>query len=386
MSFSPFRPKNYSKSHLLVNFRFTSNSSRKFTHFILRMVSTVVIIAIIIAVLFVAGVGLGFIPFDFRTTTGGVPQPQPPTDLGTEGFTGELDIILQHFDTLDNQEERIEKVDLTTTFYKSSDEVRFSTIGEGVAGATRVTITSDMNSILYATVGVLDPFFVDPQTTQSVNERISNFFYRDVSNDGIKEWIFKTDLRGIPDPIAGQDASTIAFFTNSYDIGTPSLNAPSFGGNIGFDAGTVNYVRWELTQPEETASAQTEYKILIEYVGSGQGGTELWDVGQSTLDIPNIGLIALSEFEDTKIGTTDESYKFKVKRPDGTPASALDSANYVSTPQNGNEVIPIPFKIVTSLQDNGVNDNLDVTLTIKHLNQFGGSATSITDTVRLDES
>lgn len=350
------------------------------------MVSTVVIIAIIIAVLFVAGVGLGFISFDFRTTTGGVPQPQTTTVAGTGEFTGELDIILQHFDTLDNQEERIEKVDLTTTFYKSSDEVRFNTIGEGVAGATRVTITSDMNNILYASVGVLDPFFVDPQGTQSVNERISFFFYRDVSNDGIKEWIFKTDLRGIPIAVAGQDASTIPFFTNSYDIGTPSLNAPTDIFNLGSDAGTVTFVRWELTQPQETASAQTEYQIRIEYVGGGQGGTELWDLGQSTLDIPNIGVIALSEFDETKIGTTNATYKFRIQSPDGSTGSSLNSANYVATPQNGNDVIPIPLKIVTSLQDNATNDNLDVTLTIKHLNQFGGSATSITDTIRLDES
>ena len=351
------------------------------------MVSTVVIIAIIIAILFVAGVGLGFIPLNFQTgITGGIPQPQPPADLGTEGFTGELDIILQHFDTLDNQEARVEKVDLTTTFYKSVDEVTFNSIGEGVAGASRVTITSEMNNVLYATVGVLDPFFVDPQGTQSVNERVSNFFYRDVSNDGIKEWIFKTDLRGIPIAVAGQDASTIAFFTNSYDIGTPSLNAPAQINNLGSDAGTVTYVRWELTQPQETASAQTEYQIKIEYVGSGQGGRELWDLGQSTLDIPNIGLKSLIEFDETIIGTTNATYKFKIQSPDGSTGSSLNSANYVATPQNGNDVIPIPFKIVTSLQDNAQNDNLDVTLTIKHLNQFGGSATSITDTIRLDES
>jgi len=380
MSFSPFRPKNYSKSHLLVNYS-------KFLLFYSRMVSTVVIIAIIIAILFVAGVGLGFIPLNFQGgIIGGVPQPQPPAVVGTEEFTGELDIILQHFDTLDNQEERIEKVDLTTTFYKSSDEVRFSTIGEGVAGATRVTITSDMNNILYASVGVLDPFFVDPQGTQSVNERISFFFFRDVSNDGIKEWIFKTDLRGIPIAVAGQDASTIPFFTNSYDIGTPSLNAPTDIFNLGSDSGTVTFVRWELTQPQETASAQTEYQIKIEYVGSGQGGRELWDLGQSTLDIPNIGLKSLIEFDETIIGTTNATYKFRIQSPDGSTGSALDSANYIATPQNGNDVIPIPFKIVTSLQDNAVNDNLDVTLTIKHLNQFGGSATSITDTIRLDES
>ncbi len=351
------------------------------------MVSAVIILALVIGIGFIAGVGLGFIPLDFEgVTIGGVPTPQPSTQVGTEQFAGELDIILQHFDTLDNQEARVEKVDLTTTFYKSADEVTFNTIGEGVAGTSRVTITSDMNSVLYATVGVLDPFFVDPQGTQSVNERITNFFYRDVSNDGIKEWIFRTDLRGIQPAVAGQDASTISFFTNSYDIGTPSLNTPVNLINIGSDPNTVSFVRWELTQPQETASAQTEYQIRIEYVGSGQGGRELWDLGQSTLDIPNIGMTALSVFDETIIGTTNATYKFKIQSPDGSTGSALNSANYIATPQNGNDVIPIPLKIVTSLQDNVTNDNLDVTLTIKLLNQFGGSATSLADTVRLDES
>lgn len=353
-----------------------------------RMVSTPVIVLIAIIVLgFGAGVMTGIIPINFQTgSIGGVPQPQPTADVGTEEFTGELDIVLQHFDTLDNQEARVEKVDLSTTFYKSSDEVIFNAIGDGVAGTSRVTVTSDMNSVLYASVGVLDPFFVDPQSTQSVNSRISNFFYKDVTNDGIKEWVFKTDLRGIPPAVAGQDASTISFFTNSYDIGTPSLNAPTDIFNLGSDTGTVTFVRWELTQPEETASAQTEYQILIDYVGSGAGGTELWDVGQSTLDIPNIGVKALSQFEEEEIGGTNATYKFKIQRPDGSTSFALDSANYVATPQNGNDVIPMPFKIVTSLQDNAINDNLDVTLTVKRLNQFGGSATPIADTIRLDES
>ena len=351
------------------------------------MVSTVVILAIIIGFIFVAGVAMGVIPLNFQTgTTGGVPQPQPPSVVGTGQFTGELDIVLQHFDTLDNTEARVEKVDLTTTFYKSSDEVRFASIGDGVAGISRVTVTSDMNSILYSTIGVLDPFFIDPQNTQLQNDRISTFMYKDVTNDGIKEWIFKTDLRGVPPATAGQQASTISFFTNSYDIGTPTLNSPSNLVNVGSDAGQVSFIRWELTQPEETASAHTEYQILIEYVGGGVGGTELWDVGLSTLDIPNLGIKPLSVFEEDEIGSSNATYKYKVKRADGTRASALDSANYVATPQNGNAVIPMPFKIVTSLQDNATNDNHDVTLTIKHLNQFGGSATPITDTVRLDES
>ena len=348
------------------------------------MVRTGVIILAVIIVAIVVGMGTGVINLQNLTIgqpagNGGIQTPPDGTPSTGQGFTGQLTVNVEHRDALDNSETRDEGVDLRTTYYKSSDGVTFSTIGSGT-GVT-LTIDSAMNSILYFTSVVLDPFFVAPSSTSdpNLNPRIIDFGFMDVNNDGIREWWFKVDLRDTPAPIAGQTASTLSLFINSYNDGVSTLNAPVNIVNVGSDAGTVTFVRWEQTVLQETADPVYEYTLLIKKTG-GANGTEFWDVGQSTLEIPNIGIVSLGDFDEQLLSASDTLYRWKV----GTTAT-LDNANYVTTAQNGNEVHPIPFKIVTSLQDNAQNDNLDVTLTLKSLTSSQGTVT-VSDTVRLDES
>jgi len=356
------------------------------------MVRAGVVILGVIIVALVVGMGTGVINLqnlNLGQSTGGVPQPISTTITGTE-FSGELDVVLQHFDSLDNSVQYTEGVasDIHTVFYKSSNGVQFSSIGEGLAGqggASRVTISPNMNSILYATSGLaptMTQLYSDPEGTQLVNgDRVTDFSFEDVTNNGVKEWLYKIDLRGITAPVAGQGASTLSFLTNSWNFGFPiTLNSPSDIFNVGSDAGTVTFVRWEVSVPQGTATAQTEYTMRIQKT-SGQNGTQFWDVGLSTLDIPNIGLVSLGDFDENLLSPSNTLYTWKV----GDRAD-FANANYVTTPQNGNNVHPIPFKIVTNLQDNAQNDNLLVTLSIKTLDKTGGFLSPITDSVVLDES
>lgn len=350
------------------------------------MVSKVLILAGVIVVAFVLAGGMGLINFG-GAPSGGVPQQVVTTVTGTQ-FSGELDVLLRHANSLDNSDQFQEGAnsDIHTVFYKSLDGVQFSSIGEGAlgtGGASRVTITSDMDSILYATINVagMSQLYSDPEFTQITNNRITEFTFEDVTNNGVKEWLYKISLRGISVPVAGQDASSLSIIDQTWIMAFPvTINSPANILNVGSDAGTVNFIRWELTTPQGTATAQTEYTIQIDKV-TGQGGTEFWDIGLSSLEIPNIGIKSLTEFDEQLLSATETLYKFKV----GDSAD-FANANYVITPQNSNNVHPIPAKIVTSLSDNAFNDNLDVTLTIKWLDQRGGSLTPITDTVRLDES
>ncbi len=350
------------------------------------MVSKVLILAGVIVVAFVVAGGMGLINFG-GAPSGGVPQQVVTTIAGT-AFSGELDVLLRHANSLDNSDQFQEGAnsDIHTVFYKSLDGVQFSSIGEGAlgtGGASRVTITPDMNSFLYATINVagMSQLYSDPEFTQITNNRITEFTFEDVTNNGVKEWLYKISLRGISVPIAGQDASSLSIIDQTWIMAFPvTINSPANIPNVGSDAGTVTFIRWELTTPQGTATAQTEYTIQIDKVG-GQAGTEFWDVGLSTLEIPNIGIKSLTEFDEQLLSATETLYKFKV----GDTAD-FANANYVITPQNSNNVLPIPAKIVTSLSDNAQNDNLDVTLTIKWLDQRGSSLTPITDTVRLDES
>jgi hypothetical protein len=345
------------------------------------MVRAGVVILGVIIVALVVGMGTGVINLQSLNIgqpagNGGIQTSPDGTPSTGTGFTGELIVNPEHRDALDNSETRDEGIDLRTTYYKSTDGVSFNSLGNG---ATTISIDSSMNSILYFTVVPLDPFYVAPSSMTLPNPRIIEFGFMDVNLDGVREWWFKTDLRDIPAPIAGQVASTLSLFINSYDDGASTLNSPANILNIGSDAGTVTFVRWEQSVLQETADAVYEYTILMAKV-TGVGGTEFWDRGQSTLDIPNIGLVSLTEFDEQLLSSTDTLYRWKVGE-----TATLDNANYVTTAQNGNEVKPIPLKIVLSLQDNAFNDNHDVTLTLKSVTSNQGT-TTVSDTVRLDES
>jgi hypothetical protein len=345
----------------------------------------VVILGVIIVVL-VVGMGTGVINLQnlIGQSSGGVPQSQPTTVTGTE-FSGELDIILQHFDTLDNSFQYQEGVarDILTIFYKSSNGEQFSSIGEGVqglGGASRVTITSDMNSILYATSGVAPTptqIYSNPEGTQLVNDRVTDFSFRDVTNDGSKQWLYKIDLRGITAPIAGQGASTLSFLTNSWNVGFPiTLNAPANITAVPQSTGIVNFIRWEMTVPQGTATPQTEYSIRI--VGTDDDAvTEDWNIGESNLDIPNIGMVSLADFDEF-INPNNILYRFKIG-----DTSDFANANYVTSAKNGNNVHPIPFKFVTNYDGGVLGETHDVTLSIKSLSKTGGSNTVLSDTVQV---
>jgi len=193
----------------------------------------------------------------------------------------------------------------------------------------------------------------------------------DVNNDGTREWWFKIDLRDMPDPIAGQVASTLSLFINSYDDGASTLNAPANITGVGTATGVQNFIRWEQTVAQETADPVFEYTVNID-----NENTEKWDRGQSNLDIPNVGVVSLSDF-DEQLQTSDTLYRWKV----GTTAT-LDNANYVTTAQNGNAVHPIPFRFVTNLAS---TDTLVVTLTLKSLTPAQGTL-SVSDSVSVIEA
>ena len=304
---------------------------------------------------------------------GGVQEPPAPQQLTGREFAGQLTVNVVHRDALDNAEPRTEGTNLVTTYYKSFDGENFFTIGSG--SAVTITIDQAQDSMLYATstVPAGQLFFVAPSSTadQNLNPRIIDFGFDDVNNDGTREWWFKVDLRDMPAPIAGQTASTLSLFINSYDDGASTLNAPANITGVGTGSNIQNYIRWEQTVAQETADPVYEYTIGID-----NENTEKWDIGQSNLEIPNIGVVALSDF-DEQIQTSSVLYRYKIG-----DSATLDNANYVTTAQNGNAVHPIPMKFVTSL---AVADDLAVTLTLKSLTPAQGT-TSVADTVQVQEA
>jgi len=340
--------------------------------------NTPLIVLSIVVVAVLIGFGTGVISPQTlnigQPPVGGVPvAPQLPPTTG-QGFAGQLQIDIVHRDTLDNAETRTEGVNIASTFYKSSNEITFNTIGSGTGNI--VTITPDMNSILYVSEVAIagQNFFISPTSTadQNLNPRIINFFFQDVTADGELEWIFKLDLRDMPPPVAGQTASTLQIFVNSFDVGTFTLNSPPNITGVGTGSNIQNFILWEMQQPQETASAQFEYEVVMDNTDD-----QKWSISQSNLEIPNVGIQSLNVFEKQETGS-EIKYSWMVG-----DSVTLDNSNYVTTNQNANTVKDITFKFVTSL---ATNDNIAVTLNIKSLNAGQGTNPVVTDTVNILEA
>ncbi len=348
------------------------------------MVKAVVVIFAVIIVALVVGMGTGVINIQnlIGQSSGGVPQPLSTTIASTDSFSGQLDVILQHFVTF-SEFQLQEGNDVKTFFYKLTNGGQFHTIGEGLVGlggASTITITSDMNSILYATVGVAPTptqIYSDPVGTQSSTDRITDFSFEEVRMDGTKNWLYRLDLHGVSAPIAGQDASSISFITKSYNVGFPiTLNSPANITAVPQTQGVVNFIRWEMTVPQGTATPQTEYSIRM--VGTDDDvDTNDWDIVQSNLEIPNIGIVSLSDFEET-INPNNILYRFKIG-----DTSDFANANYVTSGINADNVHPIPFKFVTNYDGGVLGETHDVTLSINSLDKNGGSNAVLSDIVQV---
>ncbi len=334
---------------------------------------TTAIVLGIIGVAVIVGIGTGVIPFNFGTQ-GGVVTP-PTTIIPTTGapFVGQLNVVEEHVNGLDNQASRTEGSELTTTYYTTTNGNTFNTIGDGASAS--ITVDASMNGIIYASLETDADTYVDPMGTadQGLNPFITFVEYRDVSGDGQKSWLFRFDLRNISDPIAGQTFSTIAFRTLSWDDATPpALNSPADITAIGTTSGTSNFVRWEMTITQAEASGQFEYQLEFD-----TDDNNAWDRGRSNLDIPNIGIITLSSFDEQITSGVSTLYRFKI----GDTAS-LDSANYVVSLKNGNEVHTIPAQIVTNF---GTTTAFNVTLSVNTVDA-DRSTGSVSDSVLLDSS
>ncbi len=334
---------------------------------------TTAIVLGIIGVAVIVGIGTGVIPFNFGSQ-GGVVTP-PTTVIPTAGlpFFGQLNIVEEHVNGLDNQGSRTEGGELTTTYYTSDNGNTFNRIGDGTSAS--ITIDQSMNGIIYASLETDADTYVDPMGTadQGLNTFITFVEYKDVSGDGQKSWLFRFDLRNISAPVAGQQFSTIAFRTLSWDDATPpTLNSPADITGIGTTSGTSNFVRWEMTITQAEASGQHEYQLEMD-----TDDNNAWDRGRSNLDIPNIGIITLSSFDEQITSGVSTLYRYKV----GDTAS-LDSANYVVSLKNGNEVHTIPAQIVTNF---GSTTAFNVTLSINTVDADRATG-SVSDSVLLDSS
>jgi len=337
------------------------------------------IIVTVAFVIVLVGLGTGLInpqTFDISQQLGDgmqiAPDITPPTT--GEAFVGNLITEIRHRSALDNAIQFVEGTDLVTTYYSSLDEIRFNTIGSG--SSVQINIDSSMNSILYASVAVpigID-LYVAPLSTadQNLNPRIINFFFQDIDGSGRMVWVFKIDLKNFEAPVVGQAGRTLQLFINSFIVGIASLNSPPDITAVGQAPNTNNFIQWEVTVPQGTASAQFEYRIEM-----NTDDNTKWSRSLSTLEVPNLGVVPLTEFDENISSGISTEYRWKL----GTTAT-LDNANYVTSAKEGNDTHQTAFKFVTTLAP---LDDIDVTFKVNTLNSQQGTL-SVTDTVAVQEA
>jgi len=339
-----------------------------------RTAIAIVSIVLIGVVLVGAGV-IDLQRFDIGTGDAGAGMQTPPASVLTptgDDFAGQLSTVVNARNQLDNAQERVEGTNQVTTWYDSPDERQWNTLG---TGNDIITITRSMNSIVYS--GVQIPagqnFYVSASGTAdpSLNPRIIDFGFDDLTNDGIREFWFKWDLTDLPRPIAGQDSSTLPAKINTYTYdGALALTNPT--GNVtgvGTGSGQNVFLRVKQNLSETTASAQFKYTLVFDNTDDGK-----WDTGLSTVTIPNLGTVSLDNFDKTRTSIST-IYEW-------TEGNLLIDANFVTVGQNANTELDNTLKIVTNL---ATSDELVITYTIDEKTPSQGT-NPVTIALQIDEA
>lgn len=256
-------------------------------------------------------------------------------------------------DALDLSSADTDVTNAVTTYYKSSDGVKFYAVGASASNTYTIQYDASYNGVLYAGVSVPSgqSFYVAPSATadKNLNPRVVAYDYKDPIGTGTKVWMFKVDMTNLPAPQAGQTSSTIPLTVLLYASGTDSLNSPADAVSVSTTANTATFIRWIDTITADKANAHYEYEIKINTTD-----TSKWSKALTILSIPNLGDIPLSSFTDTSDGT-NEIYKY-------TLSTDLSKANYVVSPKNGDTAHYFTFKFVTSI---GATNHYVVTFTIR---------------------
>lgn len=304
-----------------------------------------------------------------------LPTPPPPAS-GTALFAGTIQFTLNEKDVLNPATSLTEGTNISTLIMKlNTDGVTYSTVQTGSTSAFNVNVDSSFNNKLYIVEQVVagQNYFIAPNamTDKNLNPRVIGADFKDVTGDGIPEWVFTVDLTGLS---SGQIATTsgsvlvnvvpMTWNVMAYGQTAPTLNAPADIFNVSTNANTQTFIQWQETETADKATADYQYELNINDTNVGH-----WNAGQSVLTIPNIGNKALTAFTMSQDGS--KTY-YRLALGDQT----LHFANYVATPNNGNTVHQFPVQFTSNL----VSGHYSVTLKIYYITASQGT-NSVSDTV-----
>jgi hypothetical protein len=305
--------------------------------------------------------------------TSQAPVPQPG---GPELYVGDVQAEVAHYNSLDISTSLTEGTNVQTTWFVLEGG-RYTPKGSG-DGAV-FAVNEDHQGFVYAVVAPVSGqnYYLDIEKTIAQNERISKatargaqaYRFFDIDEDGVKEHVFALYVGDLPPLTGGETAKKFYFNVFWFAYEKMSLNSPSDITGVGTTSGTVKYVEWKLTFTNtRKAWLPIRYRVVFNTTS-----TEKWSQSETKLNIPGVGYVPLTAFDETTDGT-NTYYDYWL-----TPRD-LSNTNYVKLPTDALNNFPVTLKLSLSLS---TGDQIGVTLYVYGLDTTGAleQATGSPDTV-----
>ena len=223
------------------------------------------------------------------------------------------------YDSLDITTARTVGTNVAVTWYAYRSGA-YILLGSGNGASLSVT-PSDQNTIYaMASIPSGQSFYVDYAKIKSMNTRVTNVQYKDITGDGVKELVFTIDLTGIPYASAtGQyTMPSLVVYLLSYDS-SASLTMNSGVSSIGTTQVTKYLQNYVTLAAEKKALAVSKIVITA-------NTSDISKVALSKQNIPGIGYVDGSSFvQDVQTSQIQWTY---------TVSSILFGADYVQLPPN----------------------------------------------------
>jgi hypothetical protein len=238
-------------------------------------------------------------------------------------------------------------------------------------GNTDVTVLKDDFNTIYCVVSPISgqEFYVDYRMMQSMNSRIQDVQYKDITGDNVEEYLFKYNIAD----------SSYALGTGKYLIpklnvylltydDSASLSSPANQTGVGL-VKVTKYIPWEVTlSGEKKALAICE--VVLEVNVSDTSKTQL-----KKLNVPGIGNLDGSSF---KRDVLSDRIKWTY-----TVSNVLYGSDYIKLPPNTNN--KFDFTMQADIDLAAAGEGIDYTLTIRYFDEVEGLQSLTPDTCSISD-
>lgn len=325
------------------------------------------IVAAIVALLAVAWLGGAFTQWGLPSPIGGTGTPAPQQII-TEGMhedyrngIGRWNVYETVTDSLDPATARTSGTNYKCYWYSRQGT---TWIYHETGNNKYVTLTPSDGGYLWIVITIpsAQAFYCDYLKIVNTNQYIEDYLYTDVDGDGVKEFAFKYNMKGLAIPNSGYPSITFLGFILTYDSSFTGLNdlanATAIGGST-----VTKFYSYYLSFNAATKGVAV-YKVEVKITSTDETKVRL-----KKLNIPGLGYIDGSAFEKT-VTASDYRYSYKI-------TTNFDGALYLKYPTNTQNRFDMTLGLEYTLTS---GDDILITLTVSILVAQTEAGTTTSDT------